>query len=121
VLTAAVEAFNIFNSQRPTQIDSRYTQDSVGPIIGATPGTIPSQYGGLCPSTATQGSSNVSSCQPGNGNLPKPYVYPDGSRGFVVLPAANQTPVVAAVNPAWGQPNAYQPVRQFRFSLRVTF
>jgi hypothetical protein len=117
VLTASVEAFNIFNSQRPTQIDSRYTQDSVGPIIGATPGNIPNTFGGTCPQTAT----DVSQCNPGNGNLPKPYTYPDGNRGYVVLPAADQTPIITQVNPAWGQPNAYQPVRQFRFSLRVTF
>ncbi len=121
VLTASVEAFNIFNSQRPTQIDQRYTQDSVGPIIGATPGNIPSTYGGVCPQTAENGSSDVSSCGQGNGNLPKPYRYADGTRGSVVLPDAFQQPVVAAVNPAWGQANAFQPVRQFRFSLRVTF
>ncbi len=128
VLTASVEAFNIFNSQRPTQIDQRYTQDSVGPIIGAAPGTVTTagnppntQYGGLCPQTAVNGSNDVSSCGQGNGNLPKPYRYADGTRGQVVLPDAFQTPVVAATNPAWGQANAYQPVRQFRFSLRVTF
>ena len=122
MLTASVEAFNIFNSQRPTQIDQRYTQDAVGPIIGATPGTVPTQFGGLCPQTANYpGDAAGQGCQPGNGNLPKPYVYPDGNRGYVVLPAADQTPTVAAVNPAWGQANAYQPVRQFRFSLRVTF
>jgi hypothetical protein len=123
VLTASVEAFNIFNSQRPTQIDSRYTQDSVGPIIGATPGTIPTTFGGTCPQSAPYATnpSDVSSCNPGNGHLPKPYTYPDGNRGYVVLPAADQTPIITQVNPAWGQPNAYQPVRQFRFSLRVTF
>ena len=126
VLTASVEAFNIFNSQRPTQIDQRYTQDAVGPIIGATPGNIPNTFGGVCPQYAPPPAAAgtppaVSDCGQGNGNLPKPYKYADGSRGQVVLPDAFQTPVVAAVNPAWGQPNAYQPVRQFRFSLRVTF
>ena len=117
VLTASVEAFNIFNSQRPTQIDQRYTQDSVGPIIGATPGNVPPTYGGICP----QGATDPATCAQGNGNLPKPYTYTDGSRGLVVLPDAFQQPVVAATNPAWGRANAYQAVRQFRFSLRVTF
>jgi hypothetical protein len=123
VLTASVEAFNIFNSQRPTQIDNRYTQDPVGPIVGATPGTIPTTFGGKCdPATSAQGDQPPGpGCGQGNGNLPKPFLNPDGSRGLVVLNDPFQQPIVAAVNPAWGQANSYQAVRQFRFSLRVTF
>ena len=121
VVTASVEAFNIFNSQRPTQIDNRYTQDPVGPIVGATPGNIPNTFGGKCDQTETQGNPPGPGCGQGNGNLPKPYTYTDGSRGLVVLNDPFQAPIVAAVNPAWGQANSYQPVRQFRFSLRVTF
>ena len=117
VVTASVEAFNIFNSQRPTLTDQRYTQDSVGPIIGATPGKVPNQFGGKC----NDGETDPANCSQGNGNLPRPYVYPSGNRGLVVLPDASQTPVVAATNPTWGQPTSFQPVRQFRFSLRVTF
>jgi hypothetical protein len=121
VLTASVEAFNIFNSQRPTQLDNRYTQDPVGPIVGATPGTIPTTFGGKCDQTEVQGNPPGPGCGQGNGNLPKPYTYTDGSRGLVVLNDPFQQPIVAAVNPAWGQANSYQAVRQFRFSLRVTF
>ena len=86
-------------------------------LFGATPGNVPNTYGGLC----AQGETDPANCAQGNGNLPKPYRYADGSRGGVVLPDAFQQPIVSAVNPAWGQANAYQPVRQFRFSLRVTF
>jgi len=121
VVTASVEAFNIFNSQRPTQLDNRYTQDPVGPIVGATPGTIPTTFGGKCDQTETQGNPPGPGCAQGNGNLPRPYTYTDGSRGLVVLNDPFQQPIVAAVNPAWGQANSYHAVRQFRFSLRVTF
>ena len=52
VLTAAVEGFNLFNSQRPLSVDENYTAGQVSPILGATQGTIPNQYGGLCSGAA---------------------------------------------------------------------
>jgi hypothetical protein len=119
VLTAAVEAFNIFNSQRPTLLENRYTQAAVGPIIGATPGNVPPTFGGTCPEGTTN--ATIANCTQGNGNLPKPYTYADGNRGLVVLPSARQVPNVVQVFPTWGRPTAYQAVRQFRFSLRLTF
>ncbi|HZW90125.1 MAG TPA: TonB-dependent receptor, partial [Myxococcaceae bacterium] len=47
-VTAGVDAFNIFNSQRPTRVDQNYTFNEVGPIVGGTQGTVPTQYGGVC-------------------------------------------------------------------------
>ena len=41
VITVSVEAFNVFNSQRPTAVDNNYTFDTVGPVIDATQGTVP--------------------------------------------------------------------------------
>ena len=39
VVTAAAEAFNLFNSQRPTAVDQYYTGEYVSPIIGAKQGS----------------------------------------------------------------------------------
>ena len=103
-MTASVEAFNIFNSQRPTQLDNRYTQDPVGPIVGATPGTIPTTFGRevLTRRRRREIRPNEAARQ-GNGNLPKPYTYTDGSCRVVAATTLQATRVVAAVNPAWGQ------------------
>jgi hypothetical protein len=104
-----VDAFNIFNSQRPTLVDDNYTFDTVGPIVGATNGTVPTQYGGVC-----AGASGP--CQQGNGSLPKaaPNLH-------VALADPLGAPIPVQVNPNWGRPLAYQAVRTFRFSLRFTF
>jgi hypothetical protein len=120
VVNAGIEAFNIFNSQRPLTVSENYTNATVSPILGATQGTIPTQFGGICgPAPAT-----AASCAPGNGSLPKPAIDPSSPTGAnirVGLP--NRTgalaPAVTLTN--WGRATAYQGVRQFRFSLRVSF
>ena len=120
VISGSIEGFNLFNSQRPTQIDNRYTLGFPGPILGpngatnpggATQGTIPSQYGGIC-SGAT-----LATCAPGNGSLPTSKT----TSLNVTLPDPAGNTIIVATNPNWGRATAYQGVRQFRFSLRVTF
>jgi hypothetical protein len=116
VVTAAVEGFNLFNSQRPIFTDQRYTLDFPGPILGAKPGTIPTHYAGICTT------ADPSSCVPGNGYLPKPRIDPATGGGIrVLLPDPTGADTVVTTNPRWGQATEYQAVRQFRFSLRVTF
>jgi hypothetical protein len=116
VVTAAVEGFNLFNSQRPTLVDQNYTLGFVGPILGASQGSVPAQFGGIC------ATSNPSSCQPGNGSLPRPRVDPaTGGAIRVGLPNPSQALSSQVTNLTWGTPTNYQPVRQFRFSLRFTF
>jgi carboxypeptidase family protein/TonB-dependent receptor-like protein len=114
VITLSVEGFNVFNSQRPTGVDNNYTFDTVGPVIGATQGTVPAQFGGTCTTTS------ASSCAQGNGSLPKPF-YANGAPGIVSLPDPQQQAFGASVNPNWGRPLQYQPVRTVRFGARFTF
>ena len=126
VLTGRVEAFNVFNSQRPTTVSENYTTATISPILGATQGTITQTYpqgagnppivaGGVCTSSA------VSSCTPGNGSLPVPVATSNGSAIRVGLPntAGNLQSALTLLN--WGKPTAYQAVRQFRFSIRLSF
>ena len=58
--------------------------------------------------------------QPANGSLPKPR-YIQGAPAQVVLPDPFQNTSFVNTNPNWGKPTNYQPVRSFRFSLRLTF
>jgi len=115
VLTAAVEGFNLFNSQRPLSVDENYSAQQVAPILGATQGNVPTQYGGFCSGTTAD------SCPQGNGSLPKPKA--DGSGNAIRIGLPNQNGVLVARVPSltWGTPTAYQAVRQFRFSIRFTF
>jgi len=117
VITASVEAFNVFNSQRPVSVDENYTLNTVSPILGATQGTVPAQFGGICSGTT------IDTCAPGNGSLPKPRVANSttGAAINVSLPDRNGNPIPRVTNLTWGTPTNYQPVRQFRFSLRFTF
>ncbi|MGZ3447088.1 MAG: hypothetical protein ACXU88_15485, partial [Myxococcaceae bacterium] len=118
VLTAAVEGFNLFNSQRPLSVDENYTAGQVSPILGATQGTVPNQYGGLCTGAA------ASTCGTGNGSLPLPKVDPNSATGAAIrvgLPNQNGVLTSTVTNLTWGKATAYQPVRQFRFSIRITF
>ena len=112
VFTVGVEAFNLFNSQRPVQVDNNYTFNTVGPIIGATQGTVPTKFGGA--------QQPDGSFLPGNGSLPRPF-YANGAPGVVSLPDPSQQVSAASVNPNWGKPLQYQSVRTFRFSARFTF
>ena len=112
VLSLGVEAFNLFNSQRPVNVDNNYTFNTVGPIIGASQGTVPTKYGGV--------QQPDGSFLPGNGSLPKPF-YANGAPGVVSLPDPAQNVTAASVNPNWGKPLQYQAVRTFRFSARFTF
>jgi len=137
VVTVGVEAFNLFNAQRPVVVNENYTYDQVGPIPngrqGSIPGTVfgstvfrnddPSKGPVYDPSktfdqNVAAGAAKV--LVPGNGSLPAPG-YVNGSAKRVLLPDPTQNAFPAAVNPTWGRPTAYQPVRTFRFSARVTF
>ena len=111
VITAGIEGFNLFNSQRPIAIDNNYTFDGPGTILNAKNGSIPTQYGGLC------SSSDPASCAPGNGSLPTSKT----KHLQVLLPDPFGAPLVVTTNTRWGQATQYQAVRQFRFSLKVTF
>ena len=118
VVSAAVDGFNLFNSQRPTAVDQAYTDAAVSPIIAATQGSVPSQYGGICSGTAP------STCAPGNGSLPRPIVDPQSSTGAPIRVGLNDPSGQLASVPTrltWGTPTNFQAVRQFRFSLRVVF
>ena len=75
---------------------------------------MPKQYGGTCTS------ADPATCAPGNGHLPKPF-YANGAPAFVSLPNPNQQAIGASVNPNWGRPLYYQPVRTVRFGARFTF
>jgi len=125
VLTARVEAFNLFNSQRPTQVSQNYTTSPVGPIIGADQGSVPTQYGGLCSATVVAPpAAAAATCGPGNGSLPVPRLDPTSPVGNTIrvgLPNAAQQLRSIPTNLGFGQPTNYQGVRTFRFSLRLTF
>ena len=136
VLTGGLEVFNVFNSQRPITVDDRYTTSSVGPIVGANNGQIPTApqgYGAVVNTTAALGPvynrnlsfdqnvANGAVIRQPNGSLPLPATDSAGNPIRVVLPLPAQTPQAVPINLTWGRPTAYQPVRQFRFSIRVTF
>ena len=118
VFTAAVEGFNLFNSQRPVTVDENYTAGTVTPILGAKQGSVPTEFGGIC------ANASAASCASGNGSLPQPRVNPNLPTGGAIrvgLPNPNGAVSSQVVSLTWGTPTNYQPVRQFRFSLRVTF
>ena len=127
-ITGRVEAFNIFNSQRPTTVSENYTNSTVQPILGATQGTITQAFpisgaagaptvvaGGICSTTAS------SSCAAGNGSLPVPVATANGTAIRVGIPNAAGILTSRLTLLTWGKPTAYQAVRQFRFSIRLTF
>ncbi len=111
----------------------------MGPIIGANNGQInvgsnpPTYYGAVVNTNAALGGvynpalpydqnvANGAIVKAANGSLPLPAVDAAGNPIRVVLPTAAQTPQAIPINLTWGRPTAYQPVRQFRFSIRVTF
>jgi hypothetical protein len=118
VITASVEGFNLFNSQRPVTVDENYTAGFVSPILDASQGSVPTQFGGLC------ANATAASCGTGNGSLPHPRVDPNSPTGRAIrvgLPNPNGALSSQVTNLTWGRPTNFQPVRQFRFTLRVTF
>ena len=119
-ITATVDAFNIFNSQRPIAVDNNYTFDTVGPIINGTSGTIAPHYGGVCPD---DGTGNFVCSDNGNGSLPRAKSVAENLHVALPDPTSGVANAVtpAAVNVNWGKPTSYQAVRQFHFGLRVTF
>jgi len=129
-MSASVEAFNVFNSQRPITVDQNYTFDNVGPVVGARNGTVPAPNGEIVrilpsydPSLTfdqNRAAGNVQSIQAPNGSLPRPR-YIEGAAAQVVLPDPFQNTSFVNTNPNWGKPTNYQPVRSFRFSLRFIF
>ena len=130
VLTASVEGFNLFNSQRPITVDNNYTFDNVGPVIGARNGSVPTPYGSIVragpnydPNLSWDqnvAAGNATVISAGNGSLPKPR-FIGGAAAQVLLPTPTQTVGFVNTNTNWGRPTNYQPVRSFRFSLRFTF
>ena len=77
---------------------------------------MPTQFGGVCSGTT------AASCAPGNGSLPQPRTDPaTGAAIRVGLPDRNGNLSSQVTSLTWGKPTNYQPVRQFRFSLRLTF
>ena len=118
MITAGLEIFNVFNSQRPIAVDENYTFGTVTPILGAKQGSVPTEFGGIC------ANATAASCTPGTGSLPRPRLDPNSPTGEAIkvgLPNPNGVLSSQATNLTWGTPMTYQPVRQFRFSLRVTF
>ena len=81
------------------------------PDRGRRQGSIPTQFAGVCATT------DPTTCAQGNGSLPTSKTKSINVQ--LIDPGGN--PLVVATNPNWGQATAYQAVRQFRFSLRVTF
>jgi hypothetical protein len=130
VISATVEGFNLFNSQRPTTVDQNYTFDNVGPIIGGKNGSLPAPNGSIVTLGANYDPSvsfaqnlaagNATVVRPSNGSLPKPS-YVAGAPAVVLLPDPTQVSNPVNTNPNWGRPLVYQPVRSFRFSVRWTF
>ena len=125
VVTGGLEIFNVFNSQRPTTVDDRYTTGFVGPVIGANNGQIPTAtppgYGAVAiPDPANPGQVIITKAA--NGSLPLPRLDSTGQPIQVLLPNPDQkSATLVPINLTWGRPSSYQPVRQFRFSVRVTF
>ena len=119
-VTLSVDAFNLFNSQRPTAVDNNYTFDTVGPIINGTNGTIPAHFGGVC---TDSGGGNFTCSDNGNGSLPRPLSVAQNLHVALPDPTSSVPNAVtpAAVNVNWGKPTQYQAVRTFRFGARVTF
>ena len=119
-VTLSVDAFNLFNSQRPTAVDNNYTFDTVGPIINGTSGTIPPHFGGVCPS---DGAGGFTCSDNGNGSLPRALSVAQNLHVALPDPTSSVANAVtpAAVNVNWGKPLQYQAVRTFRFGARVTF
>ena len=130
VFTAGIEGFNLFNSQRPITVDERYglyPNSNTGVVPGAAQGALPTPYGTVCPASAGTGTGAVAACianplKPFSGSLPKPFYYAGTATPVnVILPNIARQPTVLQSNITWGQPTAYQAVRQFRFSVRLTF
>ena len=125
VLTAGVEGFNLFNSQRPITVDERYglyPNSNTGVILNATQGTVPAPYGAVCDVGQNLNACVANPLKAPNGSLPKPFVYAGTATPVnVILPNIERQPTVLQSNITWGQPTAYQAVRQFRFSVRLTF
>jgi hypothetical protein len=99
-------------------VDQNYTAGTVTPILGAKQGTVPTEFGGIC------ANATAASCASGNGSLPQPRVNPSSPTGGAIrvgLPDRNGVLSSPVTNLAWGKPTNYQPVRQVRFSLRVSF
>jgi Carboxypeptidase regulatory-like domain/TonB dependent receptor len=139
VLTAFVDGFNLFNSQRPSSVDNNYTFDVVGPIINGMQGAIPGNVIGSVVVVTTNTDPNkgpvydpnlsfaenvkrgaAAVITAGNGSLPRPE-YVNGSPKQVLLPDPAQNPTPVTTNPNWGRPTEFQAARIFRFGVRVTF
>ena len=118
VITAAVEGFNVFNSQRPLSVDENYTAATVSLIsVGGRAASRPS-------SVDSAGSESAPPPFPAGNGAPQAPGRPGSATGAairIVLPNPNGVATPVVPNLAWGTPTNFQPVRQFRFSLRFTF
>jgi hypothetical protein len=106
-VAATIDIFNLFNFQAATSTDSRYTTANVLPIPGGSTANLPQNVG----------NPPIKTCNPpsmgGNCTLRN-----DDGTPFASGTAANPN---GQVNPNYGNVTDYQPPRQFRFGLRMTF
>jgi hypothetical protein len=121
VITVAVEGWPL-QPRSGQSVDNR--TDFPGPIVGAINGSIATTngYGAVVNPNVYDPTKPYSPTAPGvitaaNGTLPTSKT----NSLSVLLPDPAGNPVVVATNPNWAKATAYQGVRQFRFSLRVTF
>ncbi len=125
VLTGGVEVFNVFNSQRPITSRRPVHHDARGSDRrGQQRAASRRHLGGLrCDRRRRREVRHVRLRSAATATFRKPYgSMPWQPRAGVVLPTRSSRPAWPFRSTStWGRPTAYQPVRQFRFSLRVTF
>jgi outer membrane receptor protein involved in Fe transport len=112
-LSATVDIFNLFNFQAATARDQQYTTADTLPIPNGTPSQLPVKTG---PNSYACGGAAAPNCalRSSNGKTYDPDPSTIGPNG---MPKA----AGVAPNPNFGNPVDYQPPRQFRFGLRMTF
>jgi hypothetical protein len=100
-IAATVDIFNLFNFQAESARDQRYTTADTLPIPGGTKAQLP-----------VKNADGSYTCTP-------PSCALRNSDGTTY----NTDPAMGGIipNPNFGHPIDYQPPRQFRFGLRMTF
>ena len=91
-VAATIDIFNLFNFQAENRRDNRFTNNDVLPVVNGTSADLPA--------------SPTATCTPPQCKLKN----------------VDNTPFdPTTMNPNYGKPIEYQPPRQFRFGLRMTF